>query len=690
MRLDLDSYLPIPRLSGLRLTPEGDRLLVAIATPTPTGTAFATAVWSVEPSGTTPAQRLTAPREGDALVAVLPGGSALLVSKRPDPEAAPDADEDDAGLWLLPTGGGEARRLLSLATPPRSVAVARRAGTTALLLEAFPQSATLADDKALAKRRSETGTKALLFEDYPIRYWDRHLAPRRPRLFLLDAPDAPAAAAPAAEPVDLTGAAGQSLVEASVCVLEDGSGVVTTWRTPLGNGVHRVDLVLIPADGGERHVIAAVDDYDHDAPAASPDGRWVAAVRWRTPGPDRAPTCQLWLYPLDPDAGDEPRRLAADLDRWPGTPLWSPDSATLYVTADDEGRAGVFAVDVTGGPTRRVSIDGALSDICLSPDGRTLYALRSRIDTPAEVVSLDAAGTDGTATVLHAEPLPGPLDQRVEEVHTTAEDGTQLRAWLVLPEDAPGSSSAPGSDSDPDGDSAPGAPLLVVIHGGPLGSWNAWPWRWQPALFTARGYAVLLPDPALSTGYGQQMVDRGWHQWGGTPYTDVMALTDAAAAHPGIDAERMAVLGGSYGGYLTNWVIGHTSTFRAAVTHASLWSMTQFHGTTDDAVFWEQDWGDPRRDVEHYARWSPDSFVDAITTPTLVIHGEQDYRVPISEGLRLWTDLQRRGIGSQLLYLPDENHWVLKPGNIRVWYDTVLAWLDTHVLGQPYQRPELV
>lgn len=688
MPLDLDAYLPIPRLAGLRLAPDGERLLFTAATPTPKGTAFATALWSLDTDMTSPARRLTAPREGDALVGVLPDGSALLVSGRPDPEAAGDADEEDSGLWLLPRAGGEPRHLVSLATTPRAVAVARAAGTMALLSEVFPQSATLADDRALATRRKDVGTGALLFEDYPIRFWDRHLGPRRPRLLALPAPDAEpetGAGASSGEPLDLTGPAGQSLVEASMSVLDDGTAIVTTWRTPLGLGAHRVDLMLIPTAGGQHpehrghRVVAAVDDHDHDAPAVSPDGRWVVASRSHTPRPDRAPAFELWLYPLVPALTDEPRRLAGDLDRWPGAPLWSPDGATVYVTADDEGNGAVYAVDVAGGPTRRVSADGALSDVSVSPDGTTLFAMRSRIGSPPEVVSLDAAGTDVAARVLHAVPLPQPLAQRVEQVHATAEDGTPLRAWLVLP----GTAAADGESAG-----AP-APLLVTIHGGPLGSWNAWQWRWQPALFTASGYAVLLPDPALSTGYGQQMVDRGWHQWGGTPYTDVMALTDAAVARPDVDGERAAVIGGSYGGYLTNWVIGHTDRFRAAVTHASLWSMGQFHGTTDDAIYWEQDWGDPRRDHEHYARWSPDSFVDEVRTPTLVIHGERDYRVPVSEGLRLWTDLQRRGVPSQLLYLPDENHWVLKPGNIRIWYGAVLAWLDAHVLGQPYERPEL-
>jgi len=185
------------------------------------------------------------------------------------------------------------------------------------------------------------------------------------------------------------------------------------------------------------------------------------------------------------------------------------------------------------------------------------------------------------------------------------------------------------------------------------------------------------------------MIERGWQQWGGAPYDDVLALTDAALTRADLDAGRTAVLGGSYGGYLTNWVIGHTGRFRCAVTHASLWELTGFQGSTDDGWAWRDWFGDPVARADFYREWSPSTYADAISTPTLVIHGERDYRVPVGEGLRLWTDLQSRGVDSRLLYFPDENHWVLKPGNTRVWYDAVLGWLDRHLLAADWSRPAL-
>jgi dipeptidyl aminopeptidase/acylaminoacyl peptidase len=262
------------------------------------------------------------------------------------------------------------------------------------------------------------------------------------------------------------------------------------------------------------------------------------------------------------------------------------------------------------------------------------------------------------------------------EVHAIAADGSPLRSWLVLPTGA--------SPTSP-------APLLLWVHGGPLGSWNAWQWRWNPWLLAARGYAVLLPDPALSTGYGLGFVARGWGRWGEAPYTDVLALTDAAVARPDLDGERTAAMGGSFGGYMANWIAGHTDRFRAIVTHASLWALDQFGPTTDASFYWRREMAPAM--TEHH---SPHRSVDAISTPMLVIHGDKDYRVPVVEALRLWWDLVSRHRGDpadlphRFLYYPDENHWILNPQNAAVWYETVTAVLDHHVLGRPWTVPPLV
>jgi dipeptidyl aminopeptidase/acylaminoacyl peptidase len=234
-------------------------------------------------------------------------------------------------------------------------------------------------------------------------------------------------------------------------------------------------------------------------------------------------------------------------------------------------------------------------------------------------------------------------------------------------------------------------PLLLSIHGGPVMSVHSWSWRWNPWLAVARGYAVLLPDFALSTGYGVGFIRRGWGKWGAEPYTDLMSITDAAQEHPEIDASRSAAMGGSFGGYMANWIAGHTGRFDAVVTHASVWNLENSIVTGDIAYEFSREFT-----PENVAAYSPHQFADDITSPMLVIHGDKDYRVPIGESLSLWWGLSARAKASdgssphKFLYFPDENHWVLAPNHTKIWYATVLAFLAHHLRGEPWQRPELL
>jgi dipeptidyl aminopeptidase/acylaminoacyl peptidase len=347
----------------------------------------------------------------------------------------------------------------------------------------------------------------------------------------------------------------------------------------------------------------------------------------------------------------------------------------LIAATECGGRAPLFSIDIATGKVTRLSGEGSWTSPHPSPDGRKLYALSSDIDQPATPMCLDLTATPPG---VHAIAAPGTVDGvpgRIEEVFTEAADGTALRAWLVLPDGA--------SEHDP-------APLALWIHGGPQSSWNGWHWRWNPSLLAARGWAVLLPDPALSTGYGAKMIRRGWGQWGGAPFDDLMAITDAALTRPDLDATRTAAMGGSYGGYMANWIAGHTNRFGAIVSHASIWSLEQFRGTTDYPQEWADEWGYPDTNPERYEAWSPDRSVDAISTPMLLIHGERDYRCPVGESLRLWSDLVRRGVEARFLWFGAENHWILQPGDSIVWYEAVFAFIDEHVLGVTPDRPTLL
>jgi dipeptidyl aminopeptidase/acylaminoacyl peptidase len=257
----------------------------------------------------------------------------------------------------------------------------------------------------------------------------------------------------------------------------------------------------------------------------------------------------------------------------------------------------------------------------------------------------------------------------VESVTYPGAGGTPVQAWLIKP---------PGFD--------PGKkhPFLLAIHGGPQSAWkDAFSYRWNGALLAAQGYVVLMPNPRGSTGFGQKFTEEISRDWPGKCYEDLMLGVDWTISQGSIDTNRMAALGGSFGGYMVNWILGHTGRFKALVSHAGVYNLESMYGTTEELWFPEWDLGGtPWRNGGDYEKFSPHRFAASFQTPTLVIHGELDFRVPVSEGMQLFTALKRQGIKSRFLYFPDEGHWVLKPKNSRLWYDTVFTWLAEN-LGAP-------
>ena len=385
--------------------------------------------------------------------------------------------------------------------------MARDAGTIVVSGNALPGSADTAADEKRRTARKDAKVSAALHTESPVRFWDHDLGPDELRLFAL-------AADGTGEARDLTPAPGRALDETAFAVTPDGSLVITSWNESTEPGYPRPRLIAVDTATGEQRELAADPSAGFEEPAVSPDGRRAVAVRWQDNTYDDPPLYSLWLVDLDTGEG---RELVVDADIWPGSPTFAPDGETIYFLADEAGHRPVFRLDIASGAITRVTASGHYDKLLVAPDGATLYALRDAVDSPPRPVRLDAAATDGEPTYL---PAPGAAEPagRLERVDATAKDGTTVEAWLVLPPEA--SADAP-------------APLLLWIHGGPLGSWNGWSWRWNPWLMAAKGYAVLLPDPALSTGYGAKMIARGWGQWGGAPYTDLMAVTDSVVGRAG-------------------------------------------------------------------------------------------------------------------------------------------------------------
>ena len=694
---DLETFLAQPRLAGLALSPDGQRLVVGVGTPAPDGKRFRTALWAIDPAGEAPPRQLTRSAPGESAAAFRADGSLLFLSPRPDPDRKPE-DEPPAGLWSLPAEGGEPRLLLAPGGGVAAVTVAEDSGDLLVSAELHPGAGGFADDRARDKARKDAGVTAQLFTTYPIRFWDHYLGPREPARWVIPAaalaePTQPAPPTPpptddkddeeaqphgAAEPDARLVIRGDGLHTADTAITPDGSTLITGWRATAdqlaitGPGDLVTDLVAVDVATGERRELVA-DGREFHSPAVSPDGTRVICVAATTGDPEQATDSTLVLVDL---TDGSVRDVAVDLDLWPSEPRWLPDGEAIVFAADEAGHRPLFRVDLGDDEVTRLTASGAYSDVCVAPDGAHLFALHAQVGGPHRPVRLDTSTPDQQPVALPSPVGITPDNATVERVVATADDGVEIGAWLVLPA------------TDPDTDDP--SPMVVFIHGGPLGSWNTWHWRWNPFVLAEQGYAILLPDPALSTGYGQAFIQRGWGRWGQEPYTDLMTLVEAAAADPRIDADRLAAMGGSFGGYMANWVAGQTDRFRCIVTHASLWALEAFHGTTDVGVFWEAEFGDPYVDPSRYLENSPSRHIDRIRTPILVIHGEKDLRVPVSEALILWTDLARNGADARFLYFPDENHWILKPQHVRLWYQTVLAFLAEHLRDEPFETPELL
>lgn len=678
---NLDSYIALQRLNGLRLSPDGSRLITTVAALNEEGTKYLNSLWELDPAGRQSARRLTHGEQGESQPRFNAEGDLLFVAKRSEKEDA------TAGVWLLPRNGGEAQLLAAhpagidtFTTLPH--APAGRRENLVITAHSLPGARDIEEEKALRELRKDKKVDAILHTGYPVRYWDTDLGPQRPNYYTASVSQDPATPA---ELHNITPGAGGHLLEAGMDVAPNGQFLLTDWSLPEGRGSIHTGIMRIDLETGQRELLLSPDErYEYEMGRISPDSTQLIYTRAERSTPQRPVHPTLWLMNLD---SGESHQVAVGWDRWASSITWLPNGTGVLLTADDTGRAPVFHLALESDKVTRLTTEGAYSDVAISPDSRSAYALRASYEYPAEPVKLDLAHISALeeGEQVQLQELDSPVQRpqlpgTLQEVDTTAADGTSIRAWLAVPHEA-------GAQNP--------APLLLWVHGGPLSSWNSWSWRWNPWLLVAQGYAVLLPDPGLSTGYGQEFIARGWGTWGEHPYTDLMAITDAAEQRPDIDASRTAAMGGSFGGYMANWIAGQTQRFKAIVTHASLWDLDGFGPTTDAAFYWARE-----MQPEMVTKYSPSRYVKQIRTPMLVIHGDKDYRVPIGEGLRLWYELlslsglPQQADGStahRFLYFPQENHWILSPQHAKLWYQVVIGYLAEHVLEhEPQPLPEVL
>lgn len=608
------------------------------------------------PAGGGEVRRLTTNDGPDLHPRWTPDGRAILfLSSRGEDEASQ--------VYRLPLDGGDPERLTDYPSGVSDFWIAPDGTSLALTSEVFPDCTDLDCTRKRLEERKESGVEALVADALPYRVWNTVRRGLVSHLFLhpLQEGATPRDLTPGPHdcpPIDLG-------TSHDVAFSPDGAFLAYTlnadrdvaWST--NNDVWEVPL----ARGGAVRKVS--DGPGNDAgPAYSPDGRWLAWLSMERAGFEADRRRIL----LQDRATGEVRELAAGLDRSAEELHWSPDGSALFFVAQDTGRTRVFRVGVEDGEAHAVTSDGSYDSLALLPDGSALVAIRQSHAHPPEVVRLDLASGAFTSLDRLNDELLAVLEMpRAQEFWFDGAHGDPVHGYLLEP-----ASRRPGRK----------LPVVFVLHGGPQGSFeDGFHFRWNLQLLTSPGYAVVAINFHGSLGFGQAFVDSVSGDWGGAPYEDVLLGVDhVLATFPELDGDRLAAVGASYGGYLVNWILGHTDRFRCLVTHAGVSELWSKYGSTDELWFPEWEFGGPPwTNPESFDRWSPLRYAASFRTPTLVSHGEGDFRVLYTQGTAIFAALQRQGVPSRLLLFPDEDHFVRKPKNALLFWQTLFDWLKTYL-----------
>jgi dipeptidyl aminopeptidase/acylaminoacyl peptidase len=548
------------------------------------------------------------------------------------------------------------------------------------------------EDACNAKKlegHEKSKVKALVFDRLLYRHWNAYKEGKRSHIFIASvdvcvgtaAPGCPVGVARDLTPGDYDAPVFSLGGQDNYAFSPDGQEICYTSNHDKNEAAStNNDLWIVPVSGGAAKNITADNPASDSTPLYSPDGRYIAYRAQQRPGYE-SDRFRLMLY--DRKTGER-KNLTEDFDRWVGTFVWWRNA--LFFSAEQEGNAPLFYVNIKGESPRQI-LDGFNDDLAFSSDNK-LFFTRNSLNAPIQIFSTEMSFSticgDSLGPNAHGDCHDGGISLRstkqitflndrvlsqvamspIESFWFTGAHNDKVEGFLVKP---------------PNFDPTKKYPVKFLIHGGPQGAWgDDWSYRWNPELFAANGYVVVTINFHGSTGYGQKFIDAINGDWGGAPFEDLMKGLDYAEEHYAfIDKTRECALGASYGGYMINWVLGHTDRFKCLVSHDGMFNAESAWGTTEE--LWFNDWefkGTPYDNRATYEKWSPHQYAKNFKTPTLVIHGQRDYRLDVSEGLQLFTTLQMEGVPSKMLYFPDEGHWVLKPQNSQLWYKTVNDWVD--------------
>jgi len=652
--ITFDDMIKMHRVAEPQISPDGKWVAYSVATPDMDANRNASNVWMVSTAGGAP-QQLTQSGHDSSPVWSPDGKTIAFLSSR----------SGDSQVYLLSLEGGEAQKLTKLSTGADIVKWSPDGKTIAFTSSVYPDCK---DDNCNSKRDAEkekNKVKAHVAERLLYRHWTHWNEGKRSHLFVVPADGgAPRDLTPGADfdvPPDERGG------PADINFSPDGkelcfAAVIDKIEAISTNG----DLFTVPVAGGEIKRITTQPGFD-GAPVYSPDWKYIAYRAQLTPEYES----DRWRVMLYDRQTGKSQNLSEGFDRSADELAWYADSKTIYFNAENETQKPVYAMTARpGAEPKKILADTYNAAISLSRDGKTLAFERSSLTMPAEVFVAASDGSGARQLTHHNDAILATLEMNPPETFWfEGAEGTKVQAMLIRP---------------PKFDAAKKYPLLVLLHGGPQTMWsNSWGYRWNPQVFSGAGYVTLMINRRGSTGYGQKFTNEITNDWGGKAYADVMNGVDfALKKYPFIDGSSMAAAGGSYGGYMADWIATHTGRFKAIISHAGVYDKVSMYAT-EELWFEEHDMqGTPWSNPESYRKWAPVTYAGELgkfKTPTLVISGERDYRVPYTQSLEFFSALQRQGVPSKLVVFPDEGHWVLKPQNSQFWYKTFLDWLALYL-----------